>query len=204
MVVQKREVIMLIEKLTPKQRLKIKSPIVDANNRLNRIFNSFNPFNNEFLSGNKLIDLFSSHFSFYFSNRKNTKTRKIYFCKLDKIVFDVSDDFKAAVIILDTSIENNVTISITHIYIHNSLVVKTIYHAINITYIKVELSAIRCGLNQAFCLANIEHIVVITNSIHVVNKIFDLFIHLYQIQTLAIFKEIREFFKRNHHNYLEF
>jgi len=156
------------------------------------------------LSGNKLIDLFSSYFSFYLSNRKNAETRKIYLCKLDKIVFNVSDDFKATVIILDTSIKNNVTISITHIHIHNSLVVKTIYHAINIPYIKVELFAIRCGLNQASCLANIEHIVVITNSIYVVKKIFDLFIYLYQIQTSAISKEIREFFKRNHHNYLEF
>ena len=59
-----------MEKLTPKQRLKIKGPIIDTNNRLNGIFDSFDSFNNKFSPGNKLIDLFSSCFPFYFSNRK--------------------------------------------------------------------------------------------------------------------------------------
>ena len=65
---------LLIEKLTPKQRLKIKGPIINANNRLNGIFDSFDPFNNKFSPRNRLIDLFSSCFSFYFSNRKCTET----------------------------------------------------------------------------------------------------------------------------------
>ena len=63
-----------IEKLTPKQRLKIKGSIINANNRLNGIFNSFDLFNNEFSPGNRLINLFSSHFSFYFSDRKYVDT----------------------------------------------------------------------------------------------------------------------------------
>ena len=63
-----------IEKLTPKQRLKIKSSIINANNRLNGIFNSFDLFNNEFSPRNRLINLFSSHFSFYFSDRKYVDT----------------------------------------------------------------------------------------------------------------------------------
>ena len=195
---------LLIEKLTPKQRLKIKDPIIDSNNRLNGIFDFFNPFNNKFLPGNRLINLFSSCFSFYLLDRKSTRTRKIYLCKLNEIIFNASDNPKAVIVILDASIKNNVAMSIAHIYVHNSPIVKTIHHAINITSTKAELFAIRCGLNQASHLANIEYIVVITDSIHVVKKIFGLFTHPYQIQTSAIFKEIREFFKRNHHNSLEF
>jgi len=190
-----------IETLTSKQKLKIKGPIIDANNRLNGIFDSFDPFNNKFLPGNKLIDLFSSCFSFYLSDRKSTETRKTHLCKLDKII---SDNPKTTVVILDTSIKSNVTMSIVYIHIHNSPVIKTIHHTINITFTKAELFAIRCGLNQASHLANIKHIVIITDSIHAVKKIFDSSIHLYQIQTSAISKEIRKFFKRNHYSSLEF
>ena len=104
-----------MEKLTPKQRLKIKGPIIDANNRLNGIFDSFDSFNNKFSPGNKLIDLFSSYFSFYFSNRKCTEIRKTHFCKLDEIIFNTSADPKTAIVILDASIKNKVTMSIAHI-----------------------------------------------------------------------------------------
>ena len=104
-----------MEKLTSKQRLKIKGLIIDTNNRLNGIFDSFYSFNNKFLPGNRLIDLFSSHFSFYLLDRKSTKTRKTHFYKLNEIVFNTLDDPKPAVIILNTSIKNNVAMSIAHI-----------------------------------------------------------------------------------------
>ena len=94
-----------IEKLTPRQRLKIKCFITDANNRLNGIFNSFDPFNNKLSPGNRLINLFSSCFSFYFSDRKCTETRKIHLHKLDEIVFNTLADPKTAIVILNASIK---------------------------------------------------------------------------------------------------
>jgi len=146
---------------------------------LNGIFDSFNSFNNKFLSGNRLIDLFSSHFSFHLSDRKSAETRKTYFCKLNKIVFNVSDNSKAAIIISDASIKNNITMSITHIYIYNFSIIKIIHYTINVIFTKAELFTIRCSLNEASHLANIKCIVVITDSIHVVKKIFNSSIHPY-------------------------
>jgi len=73
---------------------------------LNGIFYSFDSFNNKFSSGNKLIDMFSSHFSFYSSDRKSAETRKIHLHKLNEIIFNASTDPKMAIIILDTSIKN--------------------------------------------------------------------------------------------------
>ena len=102
------------------------------------------------------------------------------------------------------SIKNQVATFIAHVHIHNSSVIKIIYYTINITSTKAELFAIRCGLNQAIQLSNIECIVVITYSIHVAKKIFDSLIHPYQVQTLVISKEIREFFKRSHYNSIDF
>jgi len=135
--------------------------------------------NNELSPGNRLIDLYSSCFSFYYLDRKSSNTRKTHFCHLDEIVFNVSSDPKTAVVISDTSIKNQVTTSITYVHTHNSPVVKTIHYAVNVTSTEAELFAIRCGLSQAIQLTNIKHIIIITNVIHTTKKIFDSSIHLY-------------------------
>ena len=169
-----------LETLTVKQDLEVRSSIVNANNRLNEVFNSFDPFNNKLSSRNRLIDLYSSH-SFYHSDRKGSNTRKTHLCYLDEIVFNVSSNPKMAVVISDASIKNQVTTSITHMYTHDSPIVKTINHTINATFTEAELFAIRCRLNQAIWLTNIKHIIVITDAIYAAKRIFDSSIHLYQI-----------------------
>ena len=86
----------------------------------------------------------------------------------------------SVIVVSGTSIRNNVVTSITHIYSYFKPVKKVIHYAINITIAKVELFAIRCKINQAVQIKNILHIIVITNSIHLANCIFDPSIHLYQ------------------------
>ena len=127
--------------------INIEGSIVNASNRLNGIFNSFIPFSSEFSPGNRLIDIFSSHFSFHLSNRKYAKAKKTYLCKLDELIFYVSVDLKTAVIVSDASIKNQVTMFIAHIHVYKTPVVKIIHHTINVTSTKAELFAIRCGLN---------------------------------------------------------
>ena len=100
---------------------------MDVNNRLNRVFYSFDLFSNEFSPGDKLIDIFTSCISFYSINIRNEGSRKIHIQKLDEIIF------KVAVVVLDTSIKNQVTIFIAHIHTYDNLVIKTIHYAINIT-----------------------------------------------------------------------
>jgi len=177
---------------------------VDTNNKLNRVFNSFDLFNNELFPENRLIYLYSNCFSFYHSDKKSPNTRKTYLHHLDEIVFNTSSNSKITFVISDTSIKNQVATSIAYVHTHDSPVIKFIHHTVNITSTEVEPFAIRCGSNQAIWLTNIEHIIIITDAIHATKKIFDLSIHLYQIQLVAIFKEIRKFFKRNDHNFIDF
>ena len=47
-----------LEKLSSKQRLKVKNSIVDINNHLNRILPSFNPLHKELMPGFQLVDIF--------------------------------------------------------------------------------------------------------------------------------------------------
>jgi len=125
-------------------------------------------------------------------------------CKYDELILQALVDLRMAVIVSNVGIKNQVATSITHIHVHNNPIIKTLHHAINITSTEAKLFVIRYGLNQATQLNSIKYIVVIIDSIHAAKRIFDSFIYLYQVQILSIFKKLVEFFKRDHHNSIEF
>jgi len=79
-----------------------------------------------------------------------------------------------------------------------------VHHAAYVTSTKVELFMIRCGLNQACNKEDISKIIVITDSIHAVKKIFDTKSRPYQIHSTAILKELRQFFSKYQRNHIEF
>ena len=105
---------------------------------------------------------------------------------------------------MDTSIKNNVAVSIAHIHVHNKLMVKTLYHAINVTSSEAKFFAIRCGIIQAICLHEISKIIVIMDSIHAAKKIFNLSSYMLQKQAILILKNLREFFNHHHENIIDF
>ena len=81
---------------------------------------------------------------------------------------------------------------------------KIIHHAIHVTSTEVELFAIRCSINQSLSINNISKIVVITDSIHAVKKIFDPSVYLYQTQLIAILSDLCKFFNYCETNSIEF
>ena len=169
-------------------------------NKHNKFFPSFSFFNEEFKSGNYIINLFPECFSFYscYSNVKK------HLKNLDEIIFKVSSDPSSVIVVLDISIKNHVIISILHIHSFNKPIVKTLYRTINVTIAEAELFAIWCGINQAVAISNISYIIVITNSLYVTKKIFDSSAHLYQIHLAAISQELREYFFKDDHNLIKF
>jgi len=84
-----------------------------------------------------------------------------------------------ALVITDTSVKNNVATSISHIHIHNKLIIETLHHALSVTSTEAKLFAIRCRINQATNSKNISRIIVITDSLYVGKKIFNLSLHLF-------------------------
>jgi len=153
---------------------------------------------------NRLIDIFPSHFSFHSTNRKSEKDRIAYICKLNELILQMSANSRMAVIVLDVSIKNKVATLIAHIHVYNSLIIKTLYHVVNVTFTEAELFVIRYGINQATQLVNINCIIIIKDSIHATKYIFNLLVYSYQIQLFAIFRKLREFFKRDQSNSIEF
>ena len=77
-----------------------------------------------------------------------------------------------ALIISDASIKNDIATSISYVHIANQPITKTVHHAAFVTSTEVELFAIRCGINQACSNKAISKIIIITDSIHAVRKIF--------------------------------
>ena len=115
-----------------------------------------------------------------------------------------SSDPHTALVITDASIKNDIATSVAHIYVANRPLVKTVHHTSFVTTTEAELFAIRCSINQALSLKNISKIVVVTNSIHVANKIFDCGSHPYHILAAAILSELRSFFSSSGSNNIKF
>ena len=105
---------------------------------------------------------------------------------------------------MDASIKNNVTISIVHIHVCNKPVIKTIHHAVNVTTTEAKLFTIRCGINQASSILDIAKIVVITDLLHAIWRIFDFSSYPFQIHSVSILNELRRFFLQNSNNLIEF
>jgi len=125
-------------------------------NRFNEIVPSFILFNSKFFSGNRLINIFLSYFSFYSSSRKSKESLKTHLHNLNNIVLQALADLQSAIIVSDASIKNQVATSIAHVHIYDNPVIKTIHHAINVMTTEAELFAIRCSINQAMYLPNIS------------------------------------------------
>ena len=173
-------------------------------NRFNEVFPSFDPFNKEFASESWLIDIFSSWSSFHLSTKQSNNNFKTYICLLNNIALKSSSNPTYTLIVSDTSIKNHVATSILHIHIHNKPIIKTLYHAVNVMAIEAKLLAIRYDINQVTNLNSINKIIIITNSIHAVKRIFDPSLHPFQIHMASISDELRKFFVKNCDNLIKF
>ena len=81
---------------------------------------------------------------------------------------------------------------------------KTFHHAVHVTSTEAELFTIRYGINQSLNINSISKIVVITNFIHAVKKIFDPSVYPYQTQLVAILSDLHKFFDCSKTNFIEF
>ena len=145
--------------------MKIKGPFVNIGNRFNKVFPSFDLFNKLFAPSSQLMDIFSSHISFHFSNKQSNNNLKTHIHLLNDIALNSSADPTIALIVFNASIKNNIAISIVHIYVYNKQVIKTLHHAVNVMSTEAELFTIRCGINQATNMQSIKKVIIITDFI---------------------------------------
>ena len=188
-----------INTLTNCQKTIVKGHLIDSNNKLFEVFLSFSPLHPEFNPGSRIVDKFSDRFS---SNREEND--KIRFQQLDEMTLQSSSSPHTAIVVTNASIKNNIATSISHVHICDHPLTKMVHHIVFITSTEAELFAIRCGINQACSKENVSRIIIITNSIHTVKKIFNSKSHPYQLYTMAILSELRQFFAINQENSIKF
>jgi len=183
-----------------KQRMKLKLPLIDVNDKYNKFFPSFLFFNDEFIPGKHLIDTFSDCYSFH----SCTLNIQNHIKNLEETTIRASSNPFSSIVVSDADIKNQIVTSISYIHSFNKPIVKTLHKAINVTTAEAELFTIRCSINQAVADPCIKHIVVITDSLYIARKIFDSSTHLYQIHSMVISSELREFFSKDSMNCIEF
>jgi len=164
------------------QRNITKCHIIDSKIKSYGIFPSFDPLHQEFTPSHHVLDKFSDHFSFNLVNKKGKDN--ICAQELDDLVLQNSLS-SSALIVTDTSIKNNIAISVAHVHQANSPLIKTVHHAVFITSSEAELFAMRCGINQACNKDNISKIIVITDSIYSAKLIFNSSLHPLQSHSAA-------------------
>ena len=120
------------------------------------------------------------------------------------MVLRISSSLSTALVVTDVSIKNDIATSISHIHLADHSLIKTVHHAMFITSMEAELFAIRCGINQAYIKEGVSKIIVVTDSINAVKKIFDSKSHPYQSHTMAILSKLCRFFETNQENSIEF
>ena len=142
-------------------------------NHFNKVFPSFDLFNPELFPSNRIINTFTNYFSFYLFNKHTSLNIKSYIQQLDNIALKSSDSSFSVLVIMDTSIKNNIAIFIIHIHVYNKPITKTLHRT------EAKLFAIRYGINQATINSEISKIIVVMDSIYVVKRIFNLFSHIF-------------------------
>ena len=190
--------------LTNRQRSLTKGHLINSYNKSHGIFPSFSPLSIKFSPGHHIIDNFSDHFSFNLVNRKKKMKDNICTQELDEMILQVSSLPHTALVVTDASIKNDIATSISHIHLTNSSLTKTVHHASFVTSTEAELFTIRCGINQAYSKDNVSKIIVVTDSIHTAKKIFNSDFHSYQLYSIAVLRELQEFFNSNLDNSIEF
>ena len=100
-------------------------------------------------------------------------------------------DLLTVIVVSDTNIKNNVIMSIVHIHSFSNSLKKTLHHAINVISTEAELFAIKYGINQVTQIFGTSCIIIVTNTLYAGQRIFNSTIHSYQIQMIAISKDLQ-------------
>ena len=110
---------------------------------------------------------------------------------------------KIWLIIFDASVKNNVATLVLYICRRQDIA-KTMYHTMNIMSTEAEPFVTRCGINYATQIQDVAHIIIIMDIILAAKCIFDTSIHPYQLHSITILKDLREFFNKNSINLISF
>ena len=174
----------------------LKGPLLDTEASLLSLTECFNPLDAKTTPGCRLLDSFTNHISFYPCNRSSLNNRNTHLESLDHLCLEASSSPSTLVVATDTSVIPSrcmQAISAVHIWNLGQQVTFSKALAGRTTASDAELFAIRLGVSKATSI-DIEHIILITDSLGSARRSVDPSVHSGQAHSLAVCSAFRSFF----------
>ncbi|CAA7267340.1 unnamed protein product [Cyclocybe aegerita] len=181
--------------MTPAMRGKVKSMIMEVDEHVHTLTETFEPHAPEARPGDWLLDRFVD--CLHFNERDPTQDRRPY---LDELIAKARADPLAVLAATDGSVPQSnqyQTASAAIIYKGHRKLKRTRYVSGRVTALDAELNAIACAVCLAVKQANCQHIMVFTDSMGSAHTAVDPSMHSGQAFTvlngslLAIYKHVR-------------
>ena len=191
--------------LTNKQKSKLKSPIKDVSERLNKIKNEFDPHHIIFHPGLYLVDHFSSRIVFHSPDSSSNEALFDHSSKLNLVFEKTQKSSNDIAVISDGSIKAvGSATAIAHIWKDYKVNAQLKAHANNITPLEAKLMAICIGLTAAFENSEAQQILVITDSLKGEKKIISSGDQYLQKSIIPIAEKIQSFLSKDNCNAIHF
>ncbi|CAA7267773.1 unnamed protein product [Cyclocybe aegerita] len=178
--------------MTLAMRGRVKSTIMEVDERVHTLTESFTPFVPEARPGDRLLDRFADRL--HFDERNPTQDRRPY---LDKLIAKVRADPLTVLAATDGSVPQSnqyQAASAAIIYKGHRELKKTHYVSGRVTTPDAELNAIVCAVRLAVKQANCQHIMVFTDSMGSAHRVVDPSIHSGQAFSLSVCCALQEWF----------
>ncbi|CAA7265985.1 unnamed protein product [Cyclocybe aegerita] len=179
--------------MTPAMRGKVKSTIMEVDEHIHTLTESFEPFAPKARPGDQLLDCYADHL--HFDERDPTQDRRPY---LDELIAKARADPLTVLAAADGSVPQSnqyQAASAAIIYKGHCELERTRYVSGRVTAPDAELNAILCTVRLAVKQANCQHIMVFTDSMGSAHRAVDPSMHSGQAFSLSVCRALQEWFE---------
>ncbi|CAA7271398.1 unnamed protein product [Cyclocybe aegerita] len=179
--------------MTPAMRGKVKSTVMEVDERVHTLTESFEPFAPEARPGDRLLDCYADRL--HFDEHDPGQDRRPY---LDELIARARADPLTVLAATDGSVPQSnqyQAASAAIIYKGHRELKRTRYVSGRVTAPDAELNAISCAVRLAVKQANCQHIMVFTDSMGSAHRAVDPGVHSGQAFSLSVCRALQEWFE---------
>ncbi|CAA7270835.1 unnamed protein product [Cyclocybe aegerita] len=188
--------------MTPAMRGKVKSTVMEVDERVHTLTESFEPFAPKARPGDRLLDRYADHL--HFDERDPGQDRRPY---LDELIVRARADPLTVLAATNGSVPQSnqyQAASAAIIYKGHRELERTRYVSGRVTAPDAELNAISCAVRLAVKQANCQHIMVFTDSMGSAHRAVDPGVHSGQAFSLSVCRVLQEWFEADDLRHITF
>ncbi|KAF5351095.1 hypothetical protein D9756_008474 [Leucocoprinus leucothites] len=178
----------LLRFLTLAKKAKVKGPIIDVDNSLSHLSDSFSPFSPESKPGSRLMDIFPDSIHFHPCNRLDKHETYKHVSSLDSVFSSSSSNCNCISVVTDGSVPlvgSLQTVLVAHLYRGRRQVSHAKQASGQASSTDAELYSICIGIAKAISL-QCDHIILITDCLPAAKLAVNPSIHSSQLQSIQV------------------